>query len=297
MTSGGRVRYVDGNGTVYNEGCWLRRLSESRVFPVVGKNGSALLQPGPSLGLDGRGTCMVDNSSMTFTVKTVSGNVMWNCDKNWSVLRKRSSTSTIYEQDSSVWKLGLEDFVRNNYPNQDGDEFWLFPTPTYDVGKSIIGNGGAGIDTSTASHQSINGDNNASSRGILVQGVKRISCTVVLYSNSLKTQTALEHNFLWDFSSGRFSRNVFMAWYENVVGGTANVYPLELRRSVNAPGASSSTYGFAAVLSRYVTLSSASAVAVMPPIFRVHDFDSMFGSSYSDSSTIKVETVYQFATT
>lgn len=291
------MRYVDGQGNVYDQGCWLRMLSESRIFPVVGKNGSPLLQPGESLGLDGLGTCVMDNSATSFRVRSVTGNEAFNCDGNWSVLRKRSGNyTTIYEQDPSVWKLGLEDTIRQYYPNANGDEFWLFPTGSYDVSKSIVGNGGSPIDTATASYQQITGDGGKTSRALLVQGVKRFSVTVVLYSNSLMTQRALEHNFLWDWS-GINSRDIFVAWYEGVISGVAKTYPLNLKSVIDAPGSSSQRYGSVYVLTRRRVLDSAKNIAVFPPIFRVRDNDSMFGTSYSDSSTIKVETVYQFATT
>ena len=290
------MRYVNGQGVVDDKGCWLSSLSSNRIFPVIGKNGSPLLQPGSSMDLTGFGTCMVDRSPATFKVKSVTGNVSFNCDEYWSVLRKRPGNySTIYEQDSSVWKLGLEDWIRQNYPNSNGDEFWLFPTPTCDVLKDNIGNGSnpATVMGYTTIDDGTSGA--PKSRAVQVLGVKRFAVTVIIHSNSLMTQTALEHNFLWDFS-GAQSRDVFVPWYESMIDGDANIYPLGLKAAINAPGTSSQNYGAAYVLAVERVLDTAKTVAVCPPIFRVRDNDSMFGTSYNDSTPIRVETVYQFAT-
>lgn len=290
------MRYVDGQGNVYDQGFWLRRLSESRIFPVVGKNGSPLLQPGESLGLDGRGICLMKETAVPFRVRSVQSDIFWTCDENWSVLRKRQGNySTIYEQDSSVWKFGLEDTIRQYYPNPNGDEFWLFPTPSFDVNSKGAGNGGSLPEYAFASLID-DMEGGPKSRGYYASMVTKFSVTVVIHSNSLKTQRAIDRNFLWDWD-GNNSRNVFIAWWEGNTSRPVNTYPMRLRGGIDGPGSSSLLYGSAAVLTMSMTFSELTWVGVADPIFRVHDLDSMFGTSYSDSSTIKVETVYQFART
>lgn len=289
------MRWVDGQGIVQDRGFFLRRLGDSRIFPVIGNSGSPLLQPGSSLDMNGIGTCFVDNSAVGFRVRTVSGDVSWNCDGEWSVLKKRQGNySTIYEQDSSVWKLGLEDTIRQNYPNANGDEFWLFPTQRTDVLKTVVGNGGRPVSYAVYGSVSDNTPGAPTTRGIYALDVRSFEVTVIIHSNSLKTARALDNNFLWDWN-GSNSRNVFVAWYENLIDGTANLYPLAFKGSIDGPGSSSQLYGSAVVLGLRRNFSEPTAVAVMPPIFRVHDNDSMFATSYYESSLLKVETVYQFA--
>lgn len=290
------MRYVDGQGNVYDQGCWLRRLSESRIFPVVGKNGSPLLQPGESLGLDGRGICLMKETAVPFRVRSVQSDIFWTCDENWSVLRKRQGNySTIYEQDPSVWKFGLEDTIRQYYPNPNGDEFWLFPTPSFDVNSKDAGNGGSTPEYAFA-YLIDDMEGGPKSRGYYSFPVTKFSVTVVIHSNSLKTQRAIDRNFLWDWD-GNNSRNVFIAWFEGNTSRPVHTYPMQLRGGIDGPGSSSLLYGSAAVLTMSRTFSEPTWVGVADPIFRVHDLDSMFGTSYSDSSTIKIETVYQFART
>ena len=189
---------------------------------------------------------------------------------------------------------GLEDTIRQNYPNANGDEFWLFPTQRTDVLKTVVGNGGRPVSYAVYGSVSDNTPGAPTTRGIYALDVRSFEVTVIIHSNSLKTARALDNNFLWDWN-GSNSRNVFVAWYENLIDGTANLYPLAFKGSIDGPGTSSQLYGSAVVLGLRRNFSEPTAVAVMPPIFRVHDNDSMFSASYNESSLLKVETVYQFA--
>lgn len=291
------MRYVDSNGNVKVASCWLRRLSADRVFPVIGRrNGERFLQPGNDMSLLGIGTCVMQEK-LSFRVKAQRNtDLIYSCDAHWSTLRKRAGNyQTLYEQDSNVYKWGLENDIRQYFPNPDGNEFWLFPV-SESVTLSSPGYGPLPVD-GWYNYNVFPSTGTPKTRSILVLNCHAFAVTVIIHSNTLQTASALDDNLLWLMDSGMFSTSVFVPYYEATESGTAELMRVKLDAAPRSQGTSSATYGEVAVLSRRIgniNEGHGGAVYVGPPIFRFRDFDSMFRDTYDASTTLNVEVVYQF---
>lgn len=276
----------------------MKGLSEDIVFPFVSYAGSPTKQPGTAIGGYGIGNTWRNKKYMDFRVKSVSGGAGYECEQIYSVLRVNNMHNVV-KQDSSVWTYGLDDAIKTQFPNSGGDEFWLFPKSVpsasafQNVGygiKPIVSPGASGFTTLQESGVS------ATAPGLAATGTCRaLEVTAVVYSTDLFVSGALTDNILWDWESGDISKNVSFVYFDGSISGDDSIWkPLTLRHYYNGQFGSN-RYWEIAILNASAVFTSDKSVAVSLPILRCIDGTSMFGSSYSNSSRLKVLYYVQFS--
>lgn len=272
----------------------LRGLSESPAFPIIGRNGSKLVQPGSSLGLRGRGT-VVRISNMQFRLKKISSAPYYNCNQNFSVVYVNHRLNRVDKQDASVCTFGRDSFLVDTYPNEYGDEFFLFPRPSLEgTTGGIVGNGGRAVDSFVWSPNAEYDDDTSQKLFYLRAYPNRSwSVTVIVRSNDLSVNNALDVNLL----------GVFIPFFPTGrAEGQARWYTVTNFKKLRGSGLSSVKYGGAHVYSRlHDRITSGpeaeeTNVTIGLPVLRMYDGSSMIGpSSYSDGALIDVEVIFTAA--
>lgn len=257
-----------------------RHITADRVFCIIGRNGTQFLQPGRSLdiGSNANGTCMRNTNYVPFKVKKVSGNVMFNCNENWSVYRVRGSHWEA--QDSDVSDYGLESYIKSNFPNDYNDEFWLFPKNGTLTSMEVVGNGGHPV---TSMESNTGYIDSKVTRGVTVRGCDGWSATVCIHSNDLQHPDAIAINVI----------GVYIPFIEaDGALGPAGLRPLSFKNRITAVGSSSQKYGDLMVWAANQDTNDGKQW-LGAPVLRLKDGVSMIRNSYSDSSELRVETVFQ----
>lgn len=258
-----------------------RNIGNSRVFCIIGRNGTAFLQPGRSLGLNGRGTCLRNFQYVPFKCKNVGGLVRYNCNANWSAFRVVNHGNTFVGQESGVSAYGLETYIMNNFPNADDDEFWLFPkTGGIGVTMDVCGNGG---DPCTTAAHMVGHMSDGDTRGCKVTGCSGWTYTVCIHSNDLRTANVISNNV----------RGVYIPYIEaDGALGPAGLMPLNFKTRIPAVGSSSSRYGDLMVWARTRSTNDGTQW-IGDPVLRITDASSMITSDYDTATELRVETVLQ----
>lgn len=275
----------------------MKGLNEDIVFPFVSYAGSPTKQPGTAIGGYGIGNVWRTKKFLDFRTKSVSGGAGYECEQNYSVVRAARNPPRILKQDSLAWTYGLDDAILSQYPNIGGGELWLFPartlttsfeSPGYGV-KPIVSPGSSGALILQESGQS------ASAPGLAAISTCRVAeVTAVIYSTDLFTQHALTDNLFWDFD-GVVSNNVSVAYFDGVISGDDSLWKrLELKAGYEGQFGSN-RYWEIVILNASITFSSDKSFAVSLPIMRFRDGSSMFGTSFADSSRLKVLYYVQFS--
>lgn len=275
----------------------MKGLNEDIVFPFVSYAGSPTKQPGTAIGGYGIGNVWRTKKFLDFRTKSVSGGAGYECEQNYSVVRATRTPPRILKQDSLAWTYGLDDAILSQYPNIGGGELWLFPartlttsfeSPGYGV-KPIVSPGSSGAMILQESGQS------ASAPGLAAISTCRVAeVTAVIYSTDLFTPHALSDNLFWDFD-GVVSNNVSVAYFDGVISGDDSLWKrLELKAAYEGQ-VGSNRYWELSILSASITFSSDKSFAVSLPIMRFIDGSSMFGTSFADSSRLKVLFYAQFS--
>lgn len=276
----------------------MKGLNEEIVFPFVSYAGSPTKQPGTAIGGYGIGNVWRTKKFLDFRTKSVSGGAGYECEQNYSVVRAVRNPPRILKQDSLAWTYGLDDAILSQYPNIGGGELWLFPartlttsfeSPGYGV-KPIVSPGSSGALILQESGQS------ASAPGLAaILTCRAIEVTAVIYSTDLFSAHALSDNLLWDWETGNVSKNVSVAYFDGVVSGDNSLWkPLVLKKYYSGQ-VSSNRWWELAILNASVFFGADSSIAVSLPIFRFIDGSSMFGTSFADSSRLKVLYYVQFS--
>lgn len=275
----------------------MKGLNEDIVFPFVSYAGSPTKQPGTAIGGYGIGNVWRTKKFLDFRTKSVSGGAGYECEQNYSVVRAVRTPPSILKQDSLAWTYGLDDAILSQYPNIGGGELWLFPartlttsfeSPGYGV-KPIVSPGSSGALILQESGQS------ASAPGLAAISTCRVAeVTAVIYSTDLFTPHALTDNLFWDFD-GVVSNNVSVAYFDGVISGDDSLWKrLELKAGYEGQFGSN-RYWEVVILNASITFSSDKSFAVSLPIMRFRDGSSMFGTSFADSSRLKVLYYVQFS--
>lgn len=275
----------------------MKGLNEDIVFPFVSYAGSPTKQPGTAIGGYGIGNVWRTKKFLDFRTKSVSGGAGYECEQNYSVVRAVRNPPMILKQDSLAWTYGLDDAILSQYPNIGGGELWLFPartlttsfeSPGYGV-KPIVSPGSSGALILQESGQS------ASAPGLAAISTCRVAeVTAVIYSTDLFTPHALTDNLFWDFD-GVVSNNVSFAYFDGVISGDDSLWKrLELKAGYEGQFGSN-RYWEIVILNASITFSSDKSFAVSLPIMRFRDGSSMFGTSFADSSRLKVLYYVQFS--
>lgn len=275
----------------------MKGLNEDIVFPFVSYAGSPTKQPGTAIGGYGIGNVWRTKKFLDFRTKSVSGGAGYECEQNYSVVRAVRNPPSILKQDSLAWTYGLDDAILSQYPNIGGGELWLFPartlttsfeSPGYGV-KPIVSPGSSGALILQESGQS------ASAPGLAAISTCRVAeVTAVIYSTDLFTPHALTDNLFWDFD-GVVSNNVSVAYFDGVISGDDSLWKrLELKAGYEGQFGSN-RYWEIVILNASITFSSDKSFAVSLPIMRFRDGSSMFGTSFADSSRLKVLYYVQFS--
>lgn len=273
-----------------NDMLMMKGLSEDVVMPFVSYAGKPTLQPGTAIGGYGIGNVWRTKKFLDFRTKSVSGDAGYECEQNYSVVRAVRTPPSILKQDSLAWTYGLDDAILSQYPNIGGGELWLFPartlttsfeSPGYGV-KPIVSPGSSGALILQESGQS------ASAPGLAAISTCRVAeVTAVIYSTDLITPHALTDNLFWDFD-GVVSNNVSVAYFDGVISGDDSLWKrLELKAGYEGQFGSN-RYWEIVILNASITFSSDKSFAVSLPIMRFRDGSSMFGTSFADSSRLKV---------
>lgn len=284
---------LDGNDVLMMMG-----LGEDVVMPFVSYAGKPTLQPGTAIGGYGIGDTLRNKKFLDFRTKSVSGGAGYECEQNYSVARVDRSRRVV-KQDSSVWTYGLDDAIRQQYPNTGGGELWLFPksipsaSAFENVGygvKPMVSPGSSGFITLQESGLS----EMAPGLGAILT-CRAMEVTAVIYSTDLFTAHALSDNLLWDWDTGDVSKNVSVAYFDGVVSGDDSIWkPLVLKKYYSGQ-VSSNRWWELAILNASVFFGADSSIAVSLPIFRFLDGSSMFGTTYGTSSNLKVLYYVQFS--
>lgn len=275
----------------------MKGLNEDIVFPFVSYAGSPTKQPGTAIGGYGIGNVWRTKKFLDFRTKSVSGGAGYECEQNYSVVRAVRNPPSILKQDSLAWTYGLDDAILSQYPNIGGGELWLFPartlttsfeSPGYGV-KPIVSPGSSGALILQESGQS------ASAPGLAAISTCRVAeVTALIYSTDLITPHALTDNLFWDFD-GVVSNNVSVAYFDGVISGDDSLWKrLELKAGYEGQFGSN-RYWEIVILNASITFSSDKSFAVSLPIMRFRDGSSMFGTSFADSSRLKVLYYVQFS--
>lgn len=275
----------------------MKGLNEDIVFPFVSYAGFPTKQPGTAIGGYGIGNLWRTKKFLDFRTKSVSGGAGYECEQNYSVVRAARNPPRILKQDSLAWTYGLDDAMLSQYPNIGGGELWLFPartlttsfeSPGYGVGP-IVSPGSSGALILQESGQA------ASAPGLGAILTCRVAeVTAVIYSTDLFTPHALSDNLFWDFD-GMVSNNVSVAYFDGAISGDDSLWKrFELKAGYEGQFGSN-RYWELAILSASITFSSDKSFAVSLPIMRFRDGSSMFGTSFADSSKLKVLFYVQFS--
>lgn len=282
-----------------NDMLMMKGLSEDVVMPFVSYAGKPTLQPGTAIGGYGIGDTLRNKKFLDFRTKSVSGGAGYECEQNYSVVRAARNPPRILKQDSSVWTYGLDDAILSQYPNTGGGELWLFPKSIPSA--SSFGQVGYGVKPMVSPGSSGFTVLQESGLSEMAPGLgailtcRAMEVTAVIYSTDLFTAHALSDNLLWDWDTGNVSKNVSVAYFDGVVSGDDSLWkPLVLKKYYSGQ-VSSNRWWELAILNASVFFGADSSIAVSLPIFRFLDGSSMFGTSFADSSRLKVLYYVQFS--
>lgn len=139
----------------------LRGYSSEDMFPIIGRNGSALVQPGPNMKMNnefpskGQGTIIKDSQegSLNLSFSPVyassgSQNIRFNTPRGYTCWEVARNSGTIFKQESHGQDIFYENFIssigKSTYPMEDG-YFMATPVPSSYSRLRVVGNGGKPI--------------------------------------------------------------------------------------------------------------------------------------------------------